>query len=598
MIIKLPTNPFAGCKNKAMKGFVKRFSLKQNIFILLMLGWVVPLLLMTALLATFVTNKSKEQIIETVNTSVDNAASIFELQLDELQLASKNASYYSNIREAYQTYTINSNTRDLDTEVNNFLKLEYKYNKLTKAAILDFTNQDKVYYTYNNSASASYRDISFYLKNVSDTVLEKSEELYTGMMLYSDRGHNYLVRNLVLSSFKPYAVLSLEINNELLEQAFEGVWGYDDMVILLDGEYMLGNEQLSENFPKEEFDYKKEYSFATKTIERNDQKIEIVIRLDNSVIFQKQAAMWFLMLFMIIALIPLTIVIFNFFNKSVISPIDVMMKAYEEVGSKNNLGYQIKNKASNREFYYMQKSFNEMSKRVEDQFDQLVSEEIALRDAKIMALQSQINPHFLNNTFEIINWEARLNGNIKVSRMIEALSTMLEATMNRDGNNLHSLNHELGYVDAYAYIITERLGDRFSYIKEIDESLLDTAVPKLIVQPIVENAVEHGLSEVKKGAITLKLYSKDDHIIIEVINDGNLSPEDEAKIKRLLSEKIDTTSDKKEPSLSLGIKNVNNRIKLIYGDDCGLFIENCNSCTVSTIKVKNYQKQQFLDEGL
>ena len=77
-----------------------------------------------------------------------------------------------------------------------------------------------------------------------------------------------------------------------------------------------------------------------------------------------------------------------------------------------------------------------------------------------MALQSQINPHFLNNTLEIINWEARLSDNRKVSAMIEALSTMLEATLNRKKRHMVALSEELSYVDAYLYIISQRLGER------------------------------------------------------------------------------------------------------------------------------------------
>ncbi len=159
---------------------------------------------------------------------------------------------------------------------------------------------------------------------------------------------------------------------------------------------------------------------------------------------------------------------------------------------------------------------------------------------------------------------------------------------------MHSLAKELAYVDAYAYIITERLGDRFKYVKDIsDEALLDTQIPKLIIQPIVENAVEHGLSEVHKGDIKVCVYSKGDYIYIEVINDGVMSEDDKEKIKGLLSD-LGTEKDKTKSSLNLGIRNVNNRIKLIFGADCGLTIENReDKYTVSTIIVKNYQKQQF-----
>ncbi len=136
--------------------------------------------------------------------------------------------------------------------------------------------------------------------------------------------------------------------------------------------------------------------------------------------------------------------------------------------------------------------------------------------------------------------------------------------MNRRGNHMNSLREEISYVDAYAYIISERLGDKFVYKKEIDEDLLNIEVPKLIVQPIVENAVEHGIRQVQKGS----------------------------KIERLLTQTIDP---EKERSLSLGIRNVNSRLKLIYGEKSGLSIESVDEeYTLSTITIldKNYMNNK------
>lgn len=82
-------------------------------------------------------------------------------------------------------------------------------------------------------------------------------------------------------------------------------------------------------------------------------------------------------------------------------------------------GYQIEMKGNSKEFAYLTDAFNSMSAKLKYQFETIYSEELALKDARIMALQSQINPHFLNNTLEIINWEARINENYKVSQMIE-----------------------------------------------------------------------------------------------------------------------------------------------------------------------------------
>lgn len=403
-----------------------------------------------------------------------------------------------------------------------------------------------------------------------------------------------MLRNMVLPNFKPYALLSLEINDASFMKGFESVWGYNEAIVLLEDSYMMGDGRLllDENISKMQdllkdqdlaFVHEKGNSYVAIRKLNYDKNVTVIVQLNNAILYQKMYATWLIFSLIIIVMIPLTIIIFRFFRKNVTQPIDVLTLGYEEIAN-NHYGYQIKDKIATSEFFYMKESFNQMSKQIKEQFDKIYSEEIALRDAKIMALQSQINPHFLNNTFEIINWEARLNGNIKVSKMIEALSTMLEATMNRQGNNMHALAEEITYVDAYAYIISERLGDKFTYVKDIDETLLDIEVPKLIVQPIVENAVEHGLSEVHKGNIVLKIFLRDAYVVIEIINDGTLSKENKDKIYQLLHESIDP---KKERSLSLGIRNVNNRLKLIYGEDCGLSIENRDeNCTVSTIRLK------------
>ena len=232
-------------------------------------------------------------------------------------------------------------------------------------------------------------------------------------------------------------------------------------------------------------------------------------------------------------------------------------------------------------------------RRMMDQMNHLISEvyesKIQLQNSEMRALQAQINPHFLNNTLEIINWEARLNGNMRVSQMIEALSTMLEATMNRKADPYNTVAEEMEYVDAYLYIITQRYGEKFTCRKEIDESLLNYKIPRLIVQPIAENAIEHGMSITREGELVIRLYRKrEDLLCIEIENNRPLSEEDQAKIHKLLKEE---PNPQKEHRVSLGIRNVDQRLRMMYGPECGLFISNNkNNHTVSTILVK-------IDEG-
>lgn len=282
-------------------------------------------------------------------------------------------------------------------------------------------------------------------------------------------------------------------------------------------------------------------------------------------------------------LIPLMIMIFYFFERKVSRPMRELIQAAKEI-SEGRYGHQITAKATSREFDYLERTFNAMSLKLKYQFETIYEEELALKDANIMALQSQINPHFLNNTLEIINWEARMCGADNVSGMIEALGTMLSATMNRKQRRFVTLSEELSYVDAYLYIISKRFGERFQVYRHIDKSLLTVEVPMLIIQPIVENAVEHGVEENRRGMVDLRIYADWDKIVIEVRNDGALSEENQKRIDFLLN---GDAEDKNAHHVSLGIRNVNRRLKFIYGDDCGLTIESEDEkYTVSRIVVK------------
>lgn len=177
-----------------------------------------------------------------------------------------------------------------------------------------------------------------------------------------------------------------------------------------------------------------------------------------------------------------------------------------------------------------------------------------------------------------------MGGNVKVSGMIEALSTMLSATMNRKSQAMIPLSEELSYVDAYLYIIGQRFGERLEIKKEIDESLLRVKIPRLIIQPIVENAVEHGVDTSEKGLISLNIYADGDKMYIEVMDNGVLSQAERKKIDMLLSEDYESREEK---SVSLGIRNVNQRLKIIYGKECSLTIAgNEQNHTVSTLIVK------------
>ena len=283
-------------------------------------------------------------------------------------------------------------------------------------------------------------------------------------------------------------------------------------------------------------------------------------------------------------ILPLLAVVIALFTRHVSGPIQILAQANRQVQS-GQWGYQIDSPPPNVEFEKLYTHFNGMSMELQNQFQRARLEQQATQRAQIKALQSQINPHFLNNTLEIINWEARMADNEQVSAMIEALSTMLDAALDRGGRTQIPLREEMGYVDAYLYISRERLGDGFHAYKEIDQTVLDQPVPRLILQPIVENAVEHGMDITEQGRLEVRLFEREDgYLCIEVEDNGHLTEEDRKRIDRILSQDIEP---EKEKRVSLGIRNVDQRLKMIYGADCGLFIDSDKSeHTVSTILLK------------
>ena len=214
-----------------------------------------------------------------------------------------------------------------------------------------------------------------------------------------------------------------------------------------------------------------------------------------------------------------------------------------------------------------------MSAELQSQFERSYQEQQATQRAQIKALQSQINPHFLNNTLEIINWEARMADNDRVSAMIEALSTMLSASLDRDGRAQIPLREELGYVDAYLYIIRERLGEKFQVYQQIDQTLMDQMIPRLILQPIVENAVEHDITARRGGNLWVRVQRDATRMILEVEHDGTMTEADREKIDLLLSESYTDGG-------RVGLRNVHQRMKLIYGDESSLRVTQTDHGTV------------------
>lgn len=281
-------------------------------------------------------------------------------------------------------------------------------------------------------------------------------------------------------------------------------------------------------------------------------------------------------------------------------PVERMMQASQRMED-GEMGVEVEGgPMPNLEFQYMKESFDSMSAQVKYLFDYVYDEKLARKDAQIQALQAQINPHFLNNTLEMMNWQARMSGDMVVSKMIESLGTVLDYRMNRANVKEIHLAEELQCIDAYFYIMSMRFGQRLSIEREIDDDLLYMMVPPLILQPIVENAIVHGVETIKNGVIRLKVYHDEENVYLEVYNTGKkMSEAEKARIRAILEGDEAQLPENTGRHTSIGIQNVNRRIRLVYGEEYGLTItQDENMETISTIMLPygEYFEKESLKE--
>lgn len=571
----------------------KRYSLQWSMIRMLVLCWLLPLALLAFIMLFFMSTKLSEQTENTILASANKAVEICQMQIEDARLASRNASYMPTIRESYYTYQKDQNKRKFYNTVNQFLDQQYKYNKNFLSTMLIFLDdKDMVYYTYSNTKKSTYASVREFKKVGMLKALERAEEMGTNIELLNIEDHVYMIRNLVEPDFKPYAVLVMEVNKSSMFKSLNSIFGYQIGEIYMDGEPLLNTsienvlteQELMTVTDKSVYFNRKSLDIVYCVRKLEQHTVAFVIQLDSNALIRELDVVKYIGFLVILFMIPLIILIIRFFNQKVSKPIKALVEGAHQIAN-GQYGYQVDGDGRNNEFTYLSHVFNQMSLELQYQFEKIYVEELALRDAKIKALQSQINPHFLNNTLEIINWEARLSGNERVSGMIEALSTMLYATMNRKNQHMISLEEELSYVEAYLYIIKQRFGEQLEIEKQIDERLLSYRVPRLIIQPIVENAVEHGIGALRKGKIKLSIYEEEHGIVVEVEDSGTLSELDKKKIHEILErEEIDS-----ETNLNLGIRNVNQRLNILYGKNYGLTIKNNqNNNTISLIRIGKY----------
>jgi two-component system sensor histidine kinase YesM len=565
--------------------------------------------------------RSSEEIIQNKSLSYTNdILSLIELRLQDTVKNLNNISQDLSTNNTIYNALVNDTSFD-NSKLNNYKSrsdINDAFQKVKQArpeeieAMCIVTNKIQ-FYTYDNGRLDSNIK-SIVLQNYAK--IQKNSKDAGGKAIWFFNSKDGIVQNAYLirmisnrDNYSEIGLLVIQIDMEFLYSVVQGlesevmqnttIISPDNEIILCKNESALSSiEEIIKDTSAGDDSYVSESNnifVAYKTITNPKWKIVTYIPLKK--LYQDVQSLRNKIIILCLSSILILSVVSIFMSFDLIKPINKLVKAMKSMNI-DNISDSYIEIDRNDELGFLHKTFNTMAKEIDHLVTWIYKEQITRKEAELKALQSQINPHFLFNTLESINWMAQLNHVPEISNTVSDLSTLLEASIGRD-DRLITIEEEFMYIDKYISLLKRRFEDKITLNKEVDPQVLYLKIPRLLIQPLIENAVYHGVENSRgKGIITLVAKIIDELIVIEVIDNGNgISAEELVRLNRCLT--MDNESYFKslrgKENSSIGMDNVNRRIKLFYGEKYGINIEskvNIYTKVTVTLPLQNYNNKE------
>lgn len=330
----------------------------------------------------------------------------------------------------------------------------------------------------------------------------------------------------------------------------------------------------------------KDAIYAVQEVENCDWRIVGVSYVDEMITSRVEKVVHTLMI-IIAAVVLAAFLAGSMFSRIFSRPAKRLTKAMGEF-EENTDDFQFHPIAGTREIATISDSFEHMVLRIQRLVEQVRQEEISLRKTELKALQAQINPHFLYNTLDAIAWMCEEERNKDAEEMVNALAKLFRISISR-GHELIPIEKEVEHAASYLKIQNYRYKNQFTYRFEVEESCLPFYCNKITLQPIIENAIYHGLDRmVEEGEIRIRIMEEDTDIVFMVEDNGVGMTEEECR-EILYRESGDR--------VGIGIKNVNDRIKIYFGERYGLSIESeLDVGTRVTIRMPKVTENNYVEK--
>ncbi len=431
---------------------------------------------------------------------------------------------------------------------------------------LSTSSDSYLWYPYSRLSAATYES------QLSNEIVQQINTLMLARPIYSTSDYSTVM-----------GYLMIYLSDEYMEQLWQDIsWGRTSNLFLYnaDNELILANSRMN--------DYSEIFESVNYTagnqIFRYDGELYVLSRtelgVNNWTLYMltpysettNNSRIMLAILFSVVGVIVLVLFLMskysaNNMSRPVIS-LSKLMDAYHGADQDLDPAAILRYQNRSDEIGQMYRSYEQLEDRMNRLIQEIYVKNLEKKDAELALLQTQINPHFLYNTLDSINWIALANGQDEISDMITALSDTFRLSLMKNNSSFIEMDQEVRYIQSYLVLQKFRYADRLEYDFVLPEDTSSLYIPRFILQPVVENSLKHGIDKLPDGGRLSIRISVGGQIVIEIINDGN--DIDLEKMRSILvfhPEDSDILNFKKE---GYGVQNIHRRIKIICGGPYGL----------------------------
>ena len=402
-----------------------------------------------------------------------------------------------------------------------------------------------------------------------------------------------MAKTVMGNNMKPIGILAFNLKSEYIEKEIQNINHTSNVytyIVDKNGRTILNKEPPVESkhlsFENEKGRiYDDENTIIYDTMYLNDWFFVTVI--DNKTIAEDlyvfKNTVW-VTISLIITIFGIFAILFTFWLTRPLNELNAIIKRVQE----KDMSVRWKSYEREDEIGQIGRCFNTMMDSINDLMEQVSYEKSLHFASQLRTLQEQLNSHFLHNVLDSIYFLAQMGDTEKAAEMTASLAEFIDDVFN-DGHEITTVEHEMEHIRNYVTIEKIRYGDKFKFSINVDESILKCEMPKLLIQPLVENAINHGVFECTDGEINVLAIQKDGCLHFEVIDNGcGIEEEKVAMLNKMLTSDIDYSVDS-----GYALRNIKNRLYLHYGSDAVFSIESTvgKGCRVTVeLPMKDFEK--------